>query len=140
MGLDARLQRPKFEGKVAVVHPNQAAITGLKNLLEFFGLEVKVLQVTHESTPQEVALFVSDYDPRLLFLAENYTPRQFGQGVEALVEIRKTRSKDRLPVFMVSGAPSHRERAMQEGANEYYEPVGNPVHYMENLLTTHLQS
>ena len=136
MELETRLQRPRFQGKVAIVHPDQTVVIGLKNLLGSFGLEFKVLQVTHESTPQEVALFVSDYGPRLLFLAENYTPKPLGQGVEALIEIRKTRSKDRLPILIVSGGPSHRERAMQEGADGYYEPLGkrNHLDYMGSIL------
>ncbi|MEK6946568.1 MAG: hypothetical protein AABX32_03085 [Nanoarchaeota archaeon] len=127
----------RLNGKVAIVHPIEQLSLTLSDMVQSFGPETKILLVTGQSTPQDVAAFVADYNPNLLLLAENYSagyPKK-GEGIPSLTEIKKTNPS--LPVLMVSGGPEHQGRALEAGANGYLPQVVTRV-ALEPVLRQYL--
>lgn len=104
--------------------------------------------VDKKTTPLEVATFVGEHNPDLVFLVENYQAYTFsldpskrgdkiGEGLEALVKIREINS--RIPIFMVSGSPLYEDKAMALGANGYLKIPAGPEEFLQ-LVEKNLQS
>lgn len=124
--------------KIAVIHQEQTIADLLEKQLQWLGYSVCTYVAQREvTTPQDVASFVGEQNPSLVFLAENYETAQdltdlmaratatnqdlpallrghkSGGGIAALEEIRR-QFKD-IPVVMVSGGPEHMEKAISLG-------------------------
>ena len=118
--------------KIAIVHKDALLMSTLARFSQVLGYDVATLLVDPDTEPQKVASFVEEHQPDLVLLAENYQKsipyeliaegkrvEEFkkGEGLEALVEIRKTHPTT--PIVMISGAPRHREDALAKGATGY---------------------
>ena len=123
------------------------------------GISLTTMLVNENTTPPEVAVFVSRENPDLVILAENYSgiaevlralekkfydvdtppkgtlpPIKKGEGVEALAEIRKLNRN--LPVYMLSSIPQYEEKAMAAGATGYVNSVASPT-TLKGILEKH---
>lgn len=131
---------------IAIVDKNVALADLIGEIAqEDMGFEVHKMTVGRDTKPQDVASFVQEVSPSLILLAENYQdltttlvadPEYWpmikqGEGIEALAEIR--RRGVTAPVYMVSSAPRHYERAMQEGADGYISVTGDTKKLTEFL-------
>jgi len=98
--------------------------------------------VDRNTLPRQVVYFVKENKPDLVLLAENFqagflAPEQenrgtkIGEGINALVGIRE--EDKTTPIYMVSGSPQYREKAIQSGANGYFRIPFQIENYIEFL-------
>ena len=139
---------------IAIVHGDRGLAETLAEMTQQLGYKPIIMTVNETTKPEEVYSFIYSVNPALVFLAENYRTRtpiiaytlpqeiipqsvKIGEGIEALVEIRKNRPT--LPVVIVSGNPLHYDKAMQNGANGY---LPMPIEFTDykKLLKSNIQS
>lgn len=144
--------------KIAIIDKEAMLIGVLSDFARDFGYEVAAMQVNKNTQPEYVATFVKEHKPNLILLAENYMKfndiekdfkaaqdgetamRIFasfkrGEGIEALVKIRETDKTT--PIVMVSSQPCYKERALNAGADGYYEhPAHNGFKEFIDLLAS----
>ena len=152
-----------LERKVAIVdkyEPNLQRSQIDQDYYRAQGISIVGLLINIKTTPEEVVAFVERERPDLVILAENYAghqevladlskiklvvdlglsttklpPIQRGEGVEALARIRQSYPK--LPVYVLSGNPQHREKAMAAGTTGYLDRIPLPEE-MGTLLNKH---
>src|SRR3989338_8239817 len=114
---------------IAIIHREKNLTDALVAMAQSLGYSPLAMLVDRTTTPQQVSSFVDRVAPDLVFLAENYqdySGGREGEGIEALIEIRKSHPRDELPVYMVSGGIyTQPKEAMQAGANGYLPiPIG----------------
>ena len=102
---------------IAIVHWDRALIDTLDSTVRNLEHTTSSQIVNRTTNPNEVADFITQTNPNLVFLAENFDASKGGEGIGALAAIRERYR--RIPVYMISGGRSHYEKAMELRASGY---------------------